>query len=316
MRSLLLSRSIRINCNCSVVEIITSQNIASKIDEELAALQNKSKRCVIWGYSIEIDGSNFGLNLNAVNVISRFQYLKAPLFPAEKVSTGDFRLSNSLLYQGQMINGEPDGNGKVYDINTGFLIYEGGVKKGIYNGPGKLYQGKYLFEEGEFKDGVIQEGTRYNENGTIYSGSFTNNECIGQGRIVFPNGFYVSGYFVENTEMACEYTVPIPSAKATTSLAISSIPLDAQSHFSSQGVFITENHRYGYFFYFSGDVFVGEIVNDTPEDGVLFKYDVTRFIPMVVGRGSVKTRYTKPEMVIEEDYKYFQMVCCCLLELC
>lgn len=214
-----------------------------------------------------------------------------------------------------MINGEPDGNGKVYDINTGFLIYEGGVKKGIYNGPGKLYQGKYLFEEGEFKDGVIQEGTRYNENGTIYSGSFTNNECIGQGRIVFPNGFYVSGYFVENTEVACEYIVPIPSAKSTTSLAISSIPLDAQNHFSSQGVFITENHRYGYFFYFNGDVFIGEIVNDTPDDGILFKYDITRFIPMVVGRGTVKTRYTKPEMVIEEDYKYFQMVCCCLLEL-
>ena len=47
MRSLLLSRSIRINCSCSVVEITTSQNIASKIDEELATLQNKSKRFVI-----------------------------------------------------------------------------------------------------------------------------------------------------------------------------------------------------------------------------------------------------------------------------
>lgn len=64
---------------------------------------------------------------------------------------------NKLRYSGEMKKGEYDGKGKLYSVDTGKIIYEGEFDGGVYWGKGILYdENGELIHKGEFMDGDVK----------------------------------------------------------------------------------------------------------------------------------------------------------------
>ena len=114
---------------------------------------------------------------------------------------GQYLIGENELFVGKMVKGLPQGKGVIVNIADKTaenfpLIYEGEVVNCKYNGKGRFYKDGVLYEEGKFKEGVIEEGVRYydseNDKGVIYAGAFKNNKRDGKGRMVLPNGFFYS----------------------------------------------------------------------------------------------------------------------------
>lgn len=222
-----------------------------------------------------------------------------------------FRLSSSLLYVGELMGGEPDGKGTVYDLATRLAVYDGLFKNGVYSGRGKRYSHGKLVEEGDFANGLLTSGIRHLPNGLLQCGSFVNDELCGMGRLVFPNGFFVSGYFsgTKNAGLASQaFLAAIPSAKNAKKLVIGVEPLKGKSFFFEQGVFISDRESLGYVFYYNGDVFVGEVAGATPRKGVMFKFTGVEFMKMTVGSKEPGTTYKEPKIHVEQEFKYFEMI--------
>ena len=80
--------------------------------------------------------------------------------------------SNTLIFEGEYLNGKRNGKGKEYD-NYGDIVFEGEYSNGKKNGKGKEYDsfnGKLEFE-GEFLNGKRWNGkeTNYYDNGKLKS---------------------------------------------------------------------------------------------------------------------------------------------------
>jgi len=80
---------------------------------------------------------------------------------------------NNFEYEGQFESGVPKGEFKIYDGRTA-LLYNGFVKDFLANGAGKAY-GKddkganVIIEEGDYTNGNLYNGIRYNKDGTVLS---------------------------------------------------------------------------------------------------------------------------------------------------
>ena len=221
---------------------------------------------------------------------------------------GMYRLSASLLYVGELKCGEPDGNGTVYDLATRRAVYDGSFKDGVYSGHGKRYSGGKLIEEGDFANGLLTSGIRHQPNGVLQCGTFVNGKLYGMGRQVFPNGFFVSGYFPAANNDVQAFLAAIPSAKNAKNFVIGVETLAGRNFFFDQGVFIVDRENLGYLFYYNGDVFVGEVSGTTPRNGVMYKFMGVEFMRMKVGSKDVVTEYKEPKMHVEHEYKYFEML--------
>ena len=84
----------------------------------------------------------------------------------------EYNFFNQLLYEGEFLNGERNGNGKEYSDYDGTLIYEGEFFDGKRNGKGKEYNDKgYVIFEGEFSNGDWKNGKRkiYNDDDKLIS---------------------------------------------------------------------------------------------------------------------------------------------------
>ena len=130
-------------------------------------------------------------------------------------------------YEGDLKNGEPNGNGIVFYEDGYTKFYEGQFKDGVPYGKGiiyykdgcKKYEGELpsgtgtFYEEeteriyyiGQHKDMVHNgKGTYYNDDGKYYIGEFKNGQFHGQGTIYNKDGsIIVSGVF-ENNELISE----------------------------------------------------------------------------------------------------------------
>ena len=76
---------------------------------------------------------------------------------------------NSLIFQGEYLNGKRNGKGKEYYSNSN-ILYDGNYLHGKRNGEGKeyYYQGNIKFE-GEYKNGLPWNGKGYDiENNNVY----------------------------------------------------------------------------------------------------------------------------------------------------
>ena len=233
-------------------------------------------------------------------------------------TTGTYSISSELLYSGDMSNGKPNGNGVVFYISTRSVVYCGDFKDGRYHGNGKLYQNGLLYEEGVFENGMIKEGVRYDPKGFVYSGGFRNDIFDGMGRIVLPSGFFISCFFSNGTpvnQQGLSVTVSIPSGKDCSSSFMNANMGVSILH---DAIIVTETSNTCYAFYFNGDVFMGEMdrlgyddaAHVAPKNGVMYKYNVTDFIPMIVGNGQVNSKYKAPKMEKDrEGFKYFCLKC-------
>jgi len=133
---------------------------------------------------------------------------------------GEIKIGYTYLYKGDLVNGIPNGYGKLY--NNGVLEAEGQFKDYKLNGQGKMYEngmvshegvfvndmlngkGKAYYiagslagklgYEGDFKEGLRSgQGKEYYDNGTTYEGQFYNDKPNGSGTIKFSDGSTYTG---------------------------------------------------------------------------------------------------------------------------
>ena len=135
--------------------------------------------------------------------------------PKEGKNIKIYRLNEELDYDGDILNGQYNGHGTLYEkgkyekrgkySDFKYLRYIGDFTNDRYNGYGKLFvdnfSGKYLFYEGNFENGSFNgNGKIYYQNKQIfYDGQFKNNQKNGKGVEYYKNGnIKTEGDFVNN----------------------------------------------------------------------------------------------------------------------
>ncbi|WP_248929243.1 copper amine oxidase N-terminal domain-containing protein [Paenibacillus hamazuiensis] len=134
---------------------------------------------------------------------------------------GEYQFPNGDKYTGPLVNGLPEGRGKVVS-SSGKLLFDGTMKAGVpWNGRAKTYYDNGELEsDGTLKEGVLSgtvkqysadgqlvfngtfvngeraTGTLYYDNGNKYTGPFEDNEPSGTGKLVYKNGDTYEGEFV------------------------------------------------------------------------------------------------------------------------
>ena len=113
----------------------------------------------------------------------------------------------NIIYKGEFINNKPkEGkNIKLYDTSES-LKYEGDLLNGQYHGNGTLYYNNCTYDKeftkyiGEFKNDKFDGyGKLYLENNLYYEGNFSNNFFSGKGKIYYPEQkIYYDGQFENN----------------------------------------------------------------------------------------------------------------------
>lgn len=112
----------------------------------------------------------------------------------KKVTVGRIEYSGGSVYEGELIDGKPNGMGKyVCDLYTA----EGFFVDGRLHGKGKKNWGTGDIDEGDFVDGTLNgKGKRTDRDGNIYEGSFAEGELNGWGKLTMIWGISVEGEFV------------------------------------------------------------------------------------------------------------------------
>ena len=91
---------------------------------------------------------------------------------------------NEILYEGDFVNGEKNGNGKI--IFEDGTIYEGNIEKGKFKGNGKMIWKNGYEYIGEFNGPILNgKGKLTGPEGDIYEGDFENNLFHGKGKYTF-----------------------------------------------------------------------------------------------------------------------------------
>lgn len=100
-----------------------------------------------------------------------------------------YDFEGDLVYEGDVVDGEPDGKGSQYSRNS--KMYTGEFKNGRWHGKGTtFYKNGQVRHEGTFKDGMGDGyGKEYDESGNlIYEGEFKFHDYDGQGTLYDANG--------------------------------------------------------------------------------------------------------------------------------
>ena len=143
--------------------------------------------------------------------------------------SGKYRYSTGAVYNGQFVNGNREGKGKLTFPNNN--VYEGEFGRNRINGEGTMVyangdrytgswfldqpngKGKYYFKsreryEGDFKSGKFEgQGTMYYPDGAYYTGAWKNNRKNGAGKLVdsegkATNGTWAMGKLINSTNAA------------------------------------------------------------------------------------------------------------------
>ncbi len=99
--------------------------------------------------------------------------------------TGKVRVKDDMgvmIYEGQMKDGQIEGEGKQYD-SKGELVYVGSFEKSQYSGKGELYSNSVMIYSGTFAKNLYEgQGELFDETGKlIYSGNFALGQRSGKG---------------------------------------------------------------------------------------------------------------------------------------
>lgn len=135
---------------------------------------------------------------------------------------GEYTFPDGTKYTGQLVNGYPEGTGKLYDekgkllfegtmsgglpadgrlrsyYDNGQLEFNGTIKDGVWSGSVKQYttSGSLMFD-GTYANGEREKGTLYYETGDKYVGPFDNDLPNGTGKIVYDSGDTYEGDVVD-----------------------------------------------------------------------------------------------------------------------
>ncbi|MFW5962281.1 MAG: MORN repeat-containing protein [bacterium] len=125
-----------------------------------------------------------------INFLRSFLTSKALAAPRNERYFDRIYENGYLVYEGYLLNGKYDGQGVLYDQN-GRVRYTGDWEKGEYHGEGKLYdQNGRLRYDGEWQKGEYHGyGIERDQNGYLrYEGEWENNLYDGYGKYYDQNG--------------------------------------------------------------------------------------------------------------------------------
>ena len=92
--------------------------------------------------------------------------------------------SHGHIYEGDILNEKPDGEGKLYFENK--LVYEGHFENGVFEGFRKKYYDNDDYYIGEFKNNKMKgKGKMFDKNNNlVYEGDFSDDEPDGFGKLI------------------------------------------------------------------------------------------------------------------------------------
>ena len=167
---------------------------------------NNDKRQEKEGKSFNKDGNVY--NRNNQGIIKGVEYSQKGIvkYEGEMINgvyngNGKYIYPNGEIYIGQWSNGKRHGKGILY-YDNGKIAYEGDFVNDFYDGCGTYYYEKGGYYEGEWKKGKKDgKGIIYYENGKIkYKGDFVNNFYEGYGIYHDPEGRRYEGYWANNKQ--------------------------------------------------------------------------------------------------------------------
>ena len=104
--------------------------------------------------------------------------------------------TDKLIFEGEYLNGKKNGKGKEYFFD-GTLNFEGEYLNGEKNGKGKEYSYGRLIFEGEFLNNKRHgKGKEYSYGRLIFEGEFLNNERHGKGKEYNYSGLIFEGEYL------------------------------------------------------------------------------------------------------------------------
>ena len=168
------------------------------------------------------------------------------------------------FFEGESIEGYPNGYGMVTDPNNEDKIVKIGLFKDAY-----LIKGSIFFESGdwcngEFEDGVLNGFGEYHwANGNYYIGDWVDNLKHGNGAMYFANGDYYIGEF--------QYDAVNITGDIYKGNRVNGIPDGYGEYFwpsgeMHKGNFVDGKYEgYGEHYYKSGDIYKGYYINDMCE---------------------------------------------------
>ena len=192
-------------------------------------------------------------------------------------SVGTVKLSANYQYDGELVNGVPNGMGAMTDLSTNKIVYKGEWKDGKYNGMGLLYFEDTRIEEGLFYNGELVEGKCFLPSGTLHIGHFYKRKLDGQGRIVLPSGMMVEGIWDAGQPVG-EMTYTFANGEIRTYDIEKRINYTGfEIYWNNESILYINNQAEAldveHLYYFNGDVFMGGTQQGKyPLHGYYFKY--------------------------------------------
>ncbi|XP_057438239.1 phosphatidylinositol 4-phosphate 5-kinase 9-like isoform X2 [Lotus japonicus] len=116
----------------------------------------------------------------------------------DSFSVGELLLSNGESYSGTLFGNTPEGHGTY--VWSDRCVYEGGWRRGMRHGNGKIRWPYGAVYEGEFSGGYIQGTGKYiGSDHLTYKGRWRLNLKHGLGYQVYPNGDILEGSWIQGT---------------------------------------------------------------------------------------------------------------------
>ena len=201
-----------------------------------------------------------------------------------------------LLYDGDTLNGEPEGYGKMLNTQTREVVYEGQFSQGYFHGRGKLYHHNVQVKDGLFEKGLFKEGRYIRRDGRILIGKIVNGELEGTGKMILPSGVYIEGEWrnmkphgkckVHICKSIPDLTYDFDHPDDDTRFSVAVKPdriFYNDNYYLSEGRFAHSNSPL-FLFYFNGDVFIGNTTGrNEPVNGDFYRMTKDDYIKMAIG---------------------------------
>ena len=201
-----------------------------------------------------------------------------------------------LLYDGDTVNGEPEGYGKMLNTQTREVMYEGQFSQGYFHGRGKLYHHNVQVKDGLFEKGLFKEGRYIRRDGRILIGKIVNGELEGMGKMILPSGVYIEGEWrnmkphgkckVHICKSIPDLTYDFDHPDDDTRFSVAVKPdriFYNDNYYLSEGRFAHSNSPL-FLFYFNGDVFIGNTTGrNEPVNGDFYRMTKDDYIKMAIG---------------------------------
>lgn len=217
---------------------------------------------------------------------------KAPRlsFSAPLNSRNVVRLAPTLLYEGDLSEGVPHGNGTLIDATLQQVLYHGQWLNGQFDGTGTRYERGVLVQSGLFRSGALVQGRWIQPSGAILVGTFQG-QFLKQGRLVLPSGLWIEGEWQGGQ--------PVGKCVVHVANAIEDLKYDFAhpDEITRYVVVVLEDRVYYnnkylldqnpiFLFYFNGDVFIGKANGkDEPVNGVYYYLYNNLYQKLSIGTG-------------------------------